>query len=270
MREYIVNLTNNLIRKNRYDELFTKMNNPSEFLTHVTLELESLDVHDMNPEKLGIIMCSFETGDVMAGKQELLGSLNFSGDCEETLRQFVALCLAFVIRERLDPHPASPSVVPYNTARGKSNGHMIRNLDSDPDLQTKTKSVKTMKSEDSKECGLRMLREGTARLNRELQVIHGTNRPLTPPVLIAHSIVRLLKSASLYCPDDMGRAFMESISQSELLERGFCLKCGSLITQRNIIGSVPPGTFIAGYCLECEKKCEKELESILKEPCVQS
>ena len=113
MREYIVNLTNNLIRKNRYDA--HPLNR--DFIGHVTNDLEFLDVKNMSPETLGKILCSLEIGDVMAGKQELFGALNFSGDCEETLRQFVALCLAYVIKERLDPHPASPSVVPYKSHR---------------------------------------------------------------------------------------------------------------------------------------------------------
>ena len=257
MREYIVNLTNNLIRKNRYDELFTRMNNPSEFLTHVTFELESQDVHAMNPEKLGAIICSLEIGDVMAGKQELLGSLNFSGDCEETLRQFVALCLAYVIRERLDSHPASPTVVSYRATEGKSLGRLIRNLENDPDIRAHQKSTMTVKSENSKECGLRMLRENAVRLNQQLQAVSGTNRPLMPTIIMAHTVVRLFRSASLYCPNEMGHAFTESISQSESSERGFCRKCCSLITQRNVIGSVLPGTYMDGYCLGCEKKIEK-------------
>jgi hypothetical protein len=260
MKEYIVNLTNNLIRKNRYDELFTKMNNPGEFLAHVTFELESQDVRVMNPEKLGIIMCSLETGDIMAGKKELLGSLNFSGDCEETLRQFVALCLAYVIKERLDPHPASPTVVPYTTSQGRSLGRLISNLGNDPEIRTRMNSTKTVKSENSKECGLRMLREGATRLNKQLQPISGVTCPHMPTVLIAHSVVRLLRSASLYCPDEMGHAFMESVSQSESLERGFCLKCGSLITQRNVIGSVLPAVHMDGYCIGCEKKIEKTIQ----------
>lgn len=257
MREYIVNLTNNLIRKNRYDELFTKMNNPGEFLAHVTFELESQDIHAMNPEKLGTIMCSLETGDVIARKHELLGSLNFSGDCEETLRQFVALCLAYVIRERLDPHPTSPTVVPYKASQGRSLGRLISNLENDSDIQASLNKTKTVKSENSKEFGLRMLRENAVRLNQQLQVIPGTNRPLMPTTLTAHTVVRLLRSASLYCPEEIGHAFMESVSHSESLERGFCPKCGSLITQRNVIGSVLPAVRIDGYCLGCEKEIEK-------------
>jgi hypothetical protein len=46
-------------------------------------------------------MCSFEIGDVMAGKKDLFNSVHFSGDCEELLRELVSLCLAFAIRDRL-------------------------------------------------------------------------------------------------------------------------------------------------------------------------
>lgn len=259
MRKYIVNLTNNLIRKNRYDELFTKMNKnkPGEFLGHVTFELESQDVRIMSPEKLGTIMCSLEIGDVMAGKKELLESLNFNGDCEETLRQFVALCLAYVIRERLDPHPASPTVVPYTTSQGRSLGRLISNMENDPDIRARMKSTRTVKSENSTECGLRMLREGATRLNQQLQPIPGTTLPHMPTVLIAGTVVRLLRSASLYCSDEVGHAFMESMSHSESLERGFCLQCGSLITQRNVIGSVLPAVRMDGYCIGCEKEIGK-------------
>lgn len=100
MREYIVNLTNNLIGKNRYDEIFRRMDNRNEFLTHVKFDLDSGDVRDMTPETLGKIMCSFEIGDVLSshpGKE-----VTFSGDCEDFLRETVSLCLAYAIRGRLN------------------------------------------------------------------------------------------------------------------------------------------------------------------------
>ncbi|GEM_PF-2106000 len=100
MREYIVNLTNNLIGKNRYDEVFRRMDNRNEFLTHVKFDLDSGDVRDMTPETLGKIMCSFEIGDVLSshpGKE-----VTFSGDCEDFLRETASLCLAYAIRGRLN------------------------------------------------------------------------------------------------------------------------------------------------------------------------
>lgn len=106
MRKYIVNLTSNLINKNRYDEIFARMNNPSEFLTHIALDLESDDVKDMSPETLGKIMCSFEIGDVMSGHPGK--EVKFSGDCEDLLREIVSICLAYVIRSRLNGESKTP------------------------------------------------------------------------------------------------------------------------------------------------------------------
>lgn len=102
MRQYIVNLTNHLISKNRYDQIFYKIGNSDEFVRHVKLDLDSDDVQSMSPETLGKIMYSFEIGDVMANKEELFNGVSFSGDCEEMLRELVSLCLAYAIRDRLN------------------------------------------------------------------------------------------------------------------------------------------------------------------------
>lgn len=103
MRQYIVNLTNNLIGKNRYDEVFHKLRNSSdEFIEYVKCDLETGDIRDMNPETLGKIMCSFELGDVMATKKELFQRVTFDGFCEDMFRELVSLCLAYAIKERFD------------------------------------------------------------------------------------------------------------------------------------------------------------------------
>ena len=101
MKQYIVNLTNHLIGKNRFDETFYRIGNLEKFVEHVKTDLEAGDVRTMSPAKLGEIMCSFEVGDVMAGKKDLFNGVHFSGDCEEMLRELVSLCLAFAIRDRL-------------------------------------------------------------------------------------------------------------------------------------------------------------------------
>lgn len=101
MRQYIVNLTNHLIGKNGYDANLYRINNLEKFVEHVKTDLESGDVRTMSPAKLGEIMCSFEVGDVMAGKKDLFNGTHFSGDCEELLRELVSLCLAYAIRDRL-------------------------------------------------------------------------------------------------------------------------------------------------------------------------
>lgn len=113
MRPYIVNLTNNLISKNRYDEIFFRLGYGDEFVAHVQLDLEAGDIRTMNPETLGKIMASFEIGDVMAGKAELLKDVGFSGDCEELLRGLVARCLAFIVRDRLDDRGRMGVVPPW-------------------------------------------------------------------------------------------------------------------------------------------------------------
>lgn len=101
MKQYIVNLTNHLIGKNGYDATFYRIGNLEKFVEHVKTDLEAGDVRAMSPAKLGEIMCSFEIGDVMAGKEELFNGVHFSGDCEELLRELVSLCLAYATRDRL-------------------------------------------------------------------------------------------------------------------------------------------------------------------------
>jgi len=103
MRPYIVNLTNNLIGSNRYYDLVSRFADKYSFIKHVALDLGSGDVKDMSPETLGKIMCSFEVGDVLASRRELFQSTHFCGDCDDFLRQLVALCLAYAIGERFNP-----------------------------------------------------------------------------------------------------------------------------------------------------------------------
>lgn len=101
MRQYIVNLTNNLIGKNGYEELYHQYDDLRLFLELVKLDLETGDVGAMSPAKLGQIMCSFEVGDVITSKSELLGHVRFAGTCEQMLRELVSIYLAYVIKERL-------------------------------------------------------------------------------------------------------------------------------------------------------------------------
>jgi hypothetical protein len=118
VQQYIVNLTNDLIRRKHYDimppELIMTNANRERFRERVKDDLEQEDVRKMNPETLGRILCSLHIGDVMAKKQELIGNLHFAGDCEDLLRELVATALAFVIRDRLDPTmPEMSDIPPY-------------------------------------------------------------------------------------------------------------------------------------------------------------
>lgn len=99
MRTYIINLTNQLIGKHAFDRL-DRMN-CDQFIFHVKSVLELVDVHDMKPETLGKVMCSFEHGDVPTSKEGLFRHITYGGDCTRVLRELVAFCLARAIYERL-------------------------------------------------------------------------------------------------------------------------------------------------------------------------
>lgn len=115
MNAHIEHLTSTLIRKHRLDIFAEQVESWDVFIKLVKERLEQNDVRAMSPKKLGIIMCSLEIGDVMAGKQELLSHAFFGGDCGDLLRSLVAACLAYVIKERLIPeNPAPYSVAPYD------------------------------------------------------------------------------------------------------------------------------------------------------------
>jgi hypothetical protein len=111
--QYIVNLTNDLITRNRYDGVPKK-----DFLEVVADDLERRDVAKMNPATLGKILCSIESGDVLIGKAELLGALHFSGDCDRLLRELVARVLAQVIKDRLENEQRS--TLPLYTCNRRS------------------------------------------------------------------------------------------------------------------------------------------------------
>jgi len=109
MRTYIDNLTDNLITKNHYGQVFKKLGDGlksdglTEFIKHVKLDLLSGDVQKMNPKTLVKIMCSSEhDDDNPVYKSTLFASITFSGDFEEMLREMVSLCLAFAIYDRIE------------------------------------------------------------------------------------------------------------------------------------------------------------------------
>lgn len=110
MRKYIIDLTNHLIAKNGFALLSLRIISLRDV---IKTELECTEVHEMKPETLGKIMASFEIGDVMMRKEEIFNSLHFNGDCEDFLREQVALFLACVIRDRLFPSPITGHIPPY-------------------------------------------------------------------------------------------------------------------------------------------------------------
>jgi hypothetical protein len=110
MTKYIVDLTNNLINKYRYYK-----RNPLApgFIEFVSEDLLIHEVQDWNPDTIAKIAFSLETGDVLANTKELFGSVKFAGNLGDSLRELISLCLAYVIRERLNLHCGSPYVMPF-------------------------------------------------------------------------------------------------------------------------------------------------------------
>jgi hypothetical protein len=134
MRVYIINLTDHLIRKHRFDDDMGRLltgwsiaiSNESDFLARVAQTLEFGAIRDMNPERLGYIMALFEIGDVMTTKEEIFEHVRFSGDCEDFLRQQVAFCLACVIRDRLTPSAdPSPHIPPFQRSKGRDGDKVV-------------------------------------------------------------------------------------------------------------------------------------------------
>jgi hypothetical protein len=115
VQQYIVNLTDHLIGKYRYYDYLVCATPPWDwirFSERIKNDLETDEVRKMNPETLGRIMCSLEIGDVLIGKAELLHGLHFCGDCGDLLREMVSVCLARIIRDRLDPASDGLSSIP--------------------------------------------------------------------------------------------------------------------------------------------------------------
>ena len=114
MTKYIVNLTNNLIGKNRLHVMAKRFaNERGGFLAFTMATLVNHDIKDMKPETLGRVMCELEVGDVLASKQYLCQAIHFGGDCGDMLRELVAICLAHAILERLDEN-CNSMAPPYN------------------------------------------------------------------------------------------------------------------------------------------------------------
>ncbi len=118
MREYIVNLTDNLIRKNNYAMSFDLMagrlsgtieKNEKVFILFVTVDLLTKDIRTMNPETLGRIMG--ELVSLPVSNAELFDGLSDDHSGTSLLMQLTAKCLAFTIYHRLDA--TISGVVPF-------------------------------------------------------------------------------------------------------------------------------------------------------------
>jgi hypothetical protein len=118
-KEYIQNLIRSLDNKNRYFDLFGRVDGEEKFIDSVKLDLEIGDVRVMKPETLGKIMGAFAADDVMATKEQIFNRVHFCGDCEEFLREIVCTCLAFAIYEYLIGVEARTILKPFLEATAK-------------------------------------------------------------------------------------------------------------------------------------------------------
>lgn len=120
MTPYIQRITDSLIGKHRFNESFHRTPHKAIFIESTATTLEVDDVEKMSPGTLGRILCSFEIGDVMARKEELIGGLHFSGDLSAMLRELVSVCLAYAIHDRLDPTMEESHIPHYGKPKHKS------------------------------------------------------------------------------------------------------------------------------------------------------
>ncbi len=116
MRKYITDLTTALIQGNDFEALFNQARSKAQFVDFTKMFLANNEVGVMNPSTLGKIMYELQSGDVMATHEELFGEngIKFQGDTNLLLRDLVSMCLACVIRDRLDPEKPNHHVTPYS------------------------------------------------------------------------------------------------------------------------------------------------------------
>lgn len=103
MKEYIVNLTNNLIGKYGLNLVFESMKatNPSghtqQFFKLVYMTISSNDVREMSPETLGKVICSMEGDEIPA-----MCPADYMGNPDAYLRLAASKFLAWSILYRFD------------------------------------------------------------------------------------------------------------------------------------------------------------------------
>lgn len=99
-KKYLVDLTNQLIKKNRYDDLFENVETMDEFVTIAKNTIVTRDIANMKPETLGKIMCSFDHDDVNVTLEDIAKNVYLS-DCDALLREMVAYLLSCLMWDRL-------------------------------------------------------------------------------------------------------------------------------------------------------------------------
>ena len=115
MNTYLLRLTDRLIERNDYDHTWRNLNvNSEEFLTYLTDHLLYVDdeLTKMSARTLGEILNAFEESPGLVEKKELSTDANTLRTRGRMLRGITALCLASVIRDRLDPIIAHKKNIP--------------------------------------------------------------------------------------------------------------------------------------------------------------
>lgn len=112
MREYIVNLTNNLIGEHQFDSMTVNFDKEDAFVAQAMNELLVQNVGRMSYETLGRIMCEFDGQDIWPGIR--IACLFFPDRaCDVEMRKIVSNALAQCIWNRL-----SGRIDPAYTRRG--------------------------------------------------------------------------------------------------------------------------------------------------------
>lgn len=119
MRTNILLITNNLISKYQYWKLFEEINDLDAFVRRVTEHLREHEIDFLTPAELGVTICSFDPGDIVTTQQGVFTNAFFTGDTEKYLRQMLALCLAYIIRDRLDPLSENKNVPRWENLQPK-------------------------------------------------------------------------------------------------------------------------------------------------------
>jgi hypothetical protein len=108
MHQFILDLTDKLIAENHYDDkLVSYTGRLDKFVKDVQGDLAQNDVYLMDKEMLARIMFGLDVGDVMTSKESLFKLVCWGGDGAGLLRELVAACLAYVIKDRLIYQPVA-------------------------------------------------------------------------------------------------------------------------------------------------------------------
>jgi hypothetical protein len=110
MTEYIDRLTDELIGKHKFHIISKEITSRQEHFNYIRLTIRYDDIGRMRPETLGRVMGDLAQGEVAANKEDLLKHVAFIGDCKNFLCELVAVCLAYVIQDRLNPVSENKSV----------------------------------------------------------------------------------------------------------------------------------------------------------------